>query len=144
MKRVRSVMAAALMAVLLVGGGLEAKLKAQLGPGEIFTVPFAFTADGHEIQAGTYEVRRDSSEFLISIRNLKTGDKQLFSVRPEQRTSVPAEGILVFQGCGERKELSEFHIRGSNFFSATIDSRRKTSPEVEGCSHSNTVTLAAR
>ena len=143
MKR-RSMMAALLLAVLMVGGASEARLNAQDGLGEIFTVPFAFTADGHEIQAGTYEIRRDSSQFLLSIQNLKTGEKQLFSVRPEQRSAVPARGLLVFHGCGERKELSEFHIRGTSLYSAAIDSGRSIGSEIENCPHPENVTSAAR
>ena len=144
MKRVKSMMAGSLLAVLIAGGPFEARLNAQSMQGEIFTVPFAFTAQGHEVQPGTYEVRRDSSPFLMSLQNVKTGEKQFFSVRPEQRSAVPAEGMLVFEECGDRKKLSEFHIRGTNLYSATINSRRRESPEVESCSRPETVTLAAR
>jgi hypothetical protein len=144
MKRITSMMAASLAAVLVAGGASEARLHAQIGPGEIFTVPFAFTADGRQIQPGTYEIRRGSSQFLMSIENVNTGEKQLFSVRPEERSAAPRKGLLVFQGCGDRKELSEFHVRGSNLFSATIDSGRRTTPEVEDCSRIDTVTVAAR
>jgi len=42
MKRVKSVMAGSLLAVLIAGAAFDAKLVAQNGPGEIFTVPFAF------------------------------------------------------------------------------------------------------
>jgi hypothetical protein len=144
MKRFTIMMAASLLAVLIAGGASEATLNAQDGLGEIFTVPFGFTADGHKIQPGIYEIRRDSSQFLLSIQNLKTGEKQLFSVRPEQRTDVPAQGLLVFHECGDRKELSEFHLRGTNLYSATIDWGRKKSAESESCSGQNTMTLAAR
>lgn len=144
MKRFTMMMGALLLAVLMLGGASEAKLNAQIGPGEIFTVPFAFTADGHEIQAGTYEIRRDSSQFLLSIQNLRTGEKQLFNVRPERRSAVPARGLLVFHGCGERKELSEFHVRGTNFYSAAIVSGRSKDSEVENCPSLEDLTLAAR
>ena len=144
MKRVSSMMAGSLLAVLIAGGTCQARLNAQNEPGEVFTVPFAFTADGHEIQPGTYEVRRESNQFLVSIQNVKTGEKQLFSVRPEERSAVPAMGLLVFERCGDQKALSEFHIRGTNLYSATIDAGRRKSPEVESCSRSDTVTLAAR
>ena len=144
MKGATRMMSGLLLAILVGGGASEAKLNAQSGPGEIFTVPFAFAAQGHEIQAGTYEVRRDSSQFLITISNVKTGEKQMFSVRPEGRSAVPQKGLLVFQGCGDRKELGEFHVRGTNLYSTMIESRRKNSPEVEGCSREETVTLAAR
>jgi hypothetical protein len=144
MNRVRSVMAGSLLAVLIAGAAFNAKLVAQNGPGEIFTVPFAFTADGHQIQPGTYEIRRDSTQFLMSIQNVKTGDKQLFSVRPEQRAGVSAKGLLVFHGCSDRKQLSEFHVRGTSLFSATMDSQTSSNLHRESCSRQEVVTLAAR
>lgn len=144
MKQVSSVMAGLLLAVMFASGSFEARATAQDATGEIFTVPFEFTADGHEIQPGTYEIRRDSSQFLLSIQNVKTGEKQLFSVRPEQCAAVPDKGLLVFQQCGARKQLSEFHIRGTNLYGATIDSKPRKTSDLESCSRPDTVTIAAR
>jgi hypothetical protein len=144
MERITSIVAGSLFAVLITGGAFTAKLKAQDAPGETFTVPFAFTADGHEIGPGTYEVRRDMSEYLMSIQNVQTGEKQLFSVRPEERRSIPGKGLLVFNRCGDRRDLSEFHIRGNSLYSATIEPRRKKNVESETCSITGTTTLAAR
>ena len=144
MKRATSIMAGLLLAVLIAGGASEARLNAQSVSGEVFTVPFAFTADGHEVQPGTYEIRRDTSPFLLSIQNVKTGEKQLFGVRPEVRSDVLGKGLLVFQGCGDRKELSEFHIRGTNSYSETVNTGRKRNVEVESCSRPETVALASR
>jgi hypothetical protein len=119
-------------------------LSAQDVQGEIFTVPFTFTAEGHEIEPGTYEIRRDFSQFLMSIVNVKTGEKQLFSVRPETRAAIPEKGLLVFRGCGNRKTLSEFHVRGANLFSAAVEPGRRETPEMERCSRVDAVTIAAR
>lgn len=143
MKRITTTMGGWLLTVLIAGGSSEAKLTAQSGPGEIFPVPFAFTVGGHEIEPGTYEVRRDFSERLISIQNVQTGEKQLFSVRPEERRVVPRKGLLVFQRCGNRKNLSEFHIRGTSLYSETIEGRNRNT-EVERCSPTDTTTIAAR
>jgi len=144
MKSIESIMTGVLLTGLAVGGTFGARAAAQDGTGEIFTVPFSFIADGHEIRPGTYEIRRESSQFLLSIQDVKTGEKQLFSVRPEQRSAVPENGLLVFQQCGERKQLSEFHLRGTNLYSATIDSTPRESSELESCSKPGTVTIAAR
>ncbi len=144
MKQVSSIMAGVLLAITFAGGSFGRRATAQDAWGEIFTVPFAFSADGHEVQPGTYEIRRDSSQFLLSIENVKTGEKQMFSVRPEQHSTVPGKGLLVFERCGERRELSEFHVRGTNLFSATIDSKPRKNSDSESCSQSNTVTIAAR
>lgn len=144
MKHATSMMAGLLLIGLIAGGGSETKLNAQSETGEIFTVPFAFAADGHMIQPGTYEVRHDFSRFLLSVQNVKTGEKQLLSVRPEERFSVPAKGLLVFERCGQRRELSEFHVRGTSLYSETTAQGRKKHTEVESCAEAGTVTLAAR
>lgn len=144
MKRISRMVAGSLMAVLVGGGLATAKLNAQNGQGETFKVPFAFTADGHQIKPGTYEVRRDASAFLISIQNVETGDKQLFAVRPEQNGSVPTRGVLVFQQCGNRKALTEFHLRGTSAFSATVKVASNESLEMGNCPSSGTTMLAAR
>ena len=143
MKRIKSIMAGSILAVLIAEGALTAQLRAQFAPGEVFTVPFAFTAEGHEIAPGTYEVRRDSS-YLISIQNVKTGEKQLFSARPEGNAAISVKGLLVFQRCGDRAELSEFHIQGTTFYSVTIEGHGKRSSEVERCSAPDTTRVAAR
>ena len=143
MERIKSILTGLFGVVLIGVAASTAPLHAQTVLGETFTVPFAFTTDGHVIGAGTYEIRRDSSHFLISIQNVQTGEKQLFSVRPEERRAVPKKGLLVFQGCGERKELSEFHIRGTSVYSATIEARGKSNTDVERCP-ANTTTIAAR
>lgn len=144
MKQVSSIMAGVLLAATVASGSFVARATAQEATGEIFTVPFSFTADGHEVQPGTYEIRRGASQFLLSIENVKTGEKELFSVRPEQRPAVPEKGLLVFQQCGDQKELSEFHLRGTNLYSATMDAKPRKTSELESCSRPNTVTVAAR
>lgn len=144
MKQVSSIMAGVLLAVTFASGSFVARATAQDATGEIFTVPFSFTADGHEVQPGTYEIRRGASQFLLSIENVKTGEKELFSVRPEQRPAVPDKGLLVFQRCGGQKELSEFHIRGTNLYSATIGAKPRKNSEMESCRQPDMVTVAAR
>jgi len=144
MKRITSIVAGALFAVLIAGGMFAAKLHAQDEPGLTFSVPFAFSTNGHSIPAGSYQVTLDSSHFLISIRNIKTGDKQLFSVRPEQKRTISERGLLVFHNCGERKDLTEFHIPGTDVYSATISPHGAKNMEAKNCRANDTMTLAAR
>ena len=144
MKRITSIVAGSAFAVLTACGTFSAVLSAQDALGEIFTVPFAFTAGGHEIGPGTYEVRRAMSQRLISIQNVQTGEKELFSVRPEDRSSISGKGFLVFERCGDSRNLIEFHNRGTGLFSATIAPSRKKNLEVGSCSMSGTTTVAAR
>jgi len=144
MKRITSIMAGSLLGIVLAGGAGEARLDAQDPSGEIFTVPFGFTADGHLIEPGTYEVRRAGGPFLISIENVDTGAKQLFSVRPDASQGIPGKGLLVFSRCGDQRQLSEFHIRGTSQFSATIEAGKKKNSDGERCSSSDRTTIAAR
>lgn len=129
---------------MIAGGTFTAKLHAQMEPGLLFSVPFAFSTNGHSIPAGTYQVTLDSSQFLISIRNVETGEKQFFTVRPEQQRTIASQGLLVFHRCGERKELTEFHIPGADSYSMAIPSRRAKSAEAKSCPTTDAVFLAAR
>ena len=144
MKRITSIVAGLLLAILISGGTLAADLHAQNEPGLIFSVPFPFSTNGHLIPAGTYEVILDSSQFLMSIRNIKTGNKQLFSVRPEQRGAIAEHGLLVFHSCGARKDLTEFHIPGTDVYSATMMPHGSRNIETNNCRANDTMTLAAR
>jgi len=144
MKRITSIIAGSLFTVLIASGTFPTNLHAQSEPGLIFSVPFAFSTNGHHIPAGTYQVTLDSSQFLISIRNIKTGNKQLFSVRPEQRGAITERGVLVFHNCGERKDLTEFHIPGTDAYSATMMPHGAGNIEANNCRANDTMTLAAR
>jgi hypothetical protein len=144
MKRIGSIIIGSLFAALFAGGALNANARAQTEPGVIFTVPFAFTADGHSIAAGTYEINLISNQYLMSIRNVQTGKEQFFTVLPQQQRTIASQGLLVFHGCGPRKNLTEFHIPGSNLYSTTIAPRHAGTSESESCSPDATTTIAAR
>ena len=144
MKRITSIVTGSFFAVLIAGGAFTAKLIAQTEPAAIFSVPFAFTADGYKVSAGTYEVRQLSNPFLISIKNVETGEKGIFSVRPEQERKIPSKGMLVFHRCGYQADLTEFHIPGENSYSTAISRRHGKNSEIESCSPAETMTVAAR
>jgi hypothetical protein len=144
MKRFTSIVTGSCFAVLIACGGCAPKLKAQTEPGAIFSVPFSFTTDGHRVAAGTYEVRRLSSPFMISISNLETGEKQIFTARPEHQPNLPSKGQLVFHRCGQSNELTEFHIQGKELYSVLIAPRRGPNSEFKSCSSPDTMTIAAR
>ena len=144
MKRLTSIVTGSFIAVLFGCGALIANANAQAEPGEIFTVPFAFTADGHNVAAGTYEISLVSNHYLISIRNVQTGKEQFFTVIPEQQLTIASQGLLVFHRCGQRKDLTEFHIPGTDLYSTTIAPRHANASELESCSPESTTTIAAR
>jgi len=144
MKHIRSIIVGSLFAILIMGGTFAARLHAQDGPGIIFTVPFAFSADGKNIPAGTYELNLVSNKFMMSIRNLETGELQVFSVYPDQEQRIESHGRLVFHGCGDRKDLAEFHIPGTSIYSKTITLRREKILEAKACPSNESVSVASR
>jgi len=144
MKRMSSIIVASLFAILILGGPLVAKLHAQNGEGLVFSVPFAFTADGSRIAAGTYELNLVSNEFMMSIRNVETGDTQVFNVRPEQQRAIESHGRLIFHRCGGHMDLTEFHVPGTNLYSETITPNRVKKAEAKTCPATDAVFLAAR
>lgn len=144
MKRMSSIIVGSLVAVLIAGGAFAVKLHAQNGLGVVFSVPFAFTADGRDIAAGTYELNLASNKFMMSIRNVETGDMQVFTVHPEEQRAIDSHGRLVFHSCGGHMDLTEFHVPGTNLFSETIPPRRLQNMEAKACHAPDSVTMASR
>jgi hypothetical protein len=145
MKRINSIIAGSLFAILIIGGGpLAARLHAQDDPGVSFSIPFAFSLDGQNVAAGSYKLNLVSSQFMMSIRNLKTGDLQYFSVHPQEERAIEAHGRLVFDGCGGHRYLAEFHVPGTNTYSMTMTPGRVKNAEAKACPTTDSVFLAAR
>lgn len=144
MKRIQSIIIKSLFAILIIGSPFATMLHAQEDPGVVFSVPFAFSVDGHTIAAGNYKLNLVSSQFLMSIRNLKTGYLQIFTVRPEQESAIESRGHLVFDGCGDHRYLTEFHIPGTGLYSVTITPGRVKNAEAKACPTTDSVFLAAR
>jgi hypothetical protein len=144
MKRIQSIIVGSLFAILIMGGPFAARLHALDDHGVVFSVPFTFSLDGQNVAAGNYELNLVSSQFVMSIRNLKTGDLQFFSVHPEEQRTVEERGHLVFNGCGDHRYLAEFHIPGTNIYSMTMTPDRVKHTEAKACRTTDSVFLAAR
>jgi hypothetical protein len=144
MKRINSIVVRSLFAILIMGSLFAARLQAQDDPGVVFSVPFAFSVDGHNITAGNYKLNMFSGPYLISIRNLKTGNLQIFSVYPEQQRAIESRARLVFNGCGDHIYLTEFHIPGADSYSNTVTPGRVKNAEAKACPTSDSLFLAAR
>lgn len=144
MKRISSIVAGSLFVVLIMGGTFAARVQAQDEPGVTFKVPFAFSADGQNIPAGTYQVNLVSNQYQMKIRNVQTGDQRFLHVRPEQQRTVASRGLLVFHRCGDRKDLAEFHIPGTSVYSEMIAPRGVKDMESKSCSAPGTLTVASR
>ena len=144
MKRITSMVAGWVLAIGIAGGVANSKLNAQTEPDVVFTVPFAFSVEGHSVAPGTYKVRLVSSQFLMSFQNVANGSELLFSVRPEEQRTFASKGLLVFSRCGKRADLTEFHVPNRKLFSATIAAPNGRDTEVEKCQSADTTTIAAR
>jgi hypothetical protein len=143
MKRMTSLIVKSLSAVL-ISSGLLATAHAQYDPGITVDIPFAFSSDGQEIAAGTYQLQLVSSNFLLSVRNVNTGNEQFIGVHPEEDRKVTSVGRLIFQVCEGHRYLTQIHIPGGNLFSETVDSRRQKDAEARTCTKDDSVTVAAR
>ena len=144
MKRINTIIAGSLFAILIMGSPFASRLQAQDDLGVNFSVPFAFSLDGQNIAAGNYKLNLVSSQYMMSIRNLKTGDLRFFSVQPEEQRTIEAHGHLVFNGCGDHRYLAEFHIPGTDLYSKTITPGSVKTAEAKACRTTDSIFLAAR
>lgn len=143
MKRMTSLILKSL-STILVSGGLLATAHAQYDPGITVDIPFAFSADGQQIAAGTYQLQLISSNFLLSVRNVNTGNEQFIGVHPEEDRKVTSVGRLIFQVCEGRSYLTQIHIPGGNLFSETVDGPRQKDAEARTCAKDDSIIVAAR
>jgi len=137
MKRILSLIAKSLVMILIVSGTLEINLQAQSNLAVTASIPFPFTVNTHDMAPGTYEFSLVSSQFLLSVLNVKTGHQQMFPVRPVQQLAVEQRGGLKFRNSEARSVLSEIHFPGTDRFSevgqrhGTGSIKAKSSPAAE-------------
>lgn len=118
MKHFSRVFVSSLVIVMTWGLAPAANLQAQ----DAITVhlSFPFTVGKQSIPSGTYQFSLESSQFLLSVRNVKTGDMETFDVRPEQQSTFEQNGHLLFRSSADRRILAEVHFPGLNTFSELI------------------------
>jgi hypothetical protein len=143
MKRITSIIVKSLFAIL-ISGGLLTTAHAQYDPGITVDIPFAFSADGHEIAAGTYQLQLTDSNFLVSIRNVSTGKKQIITVRPEEARKLSDHARLTFQVCGGHNYLTEISTPGTTLSSATVPGHKHNDARTDTCSKNDAITVAQR
>lgn len=80
------------------------------------TIPFSFSADNQDVDAGTYQVEMLSDRFL-SLRNAATNRTQVLMVRPEGGPAIETRGHLTFRQEGSRKYLAQVWIAGTSMHS---------------------------
>jgi hypothetical protein len=143
MKRVTSIIVKSLLAIL-ISGGLLTTAHAQYDPGVTVDIPFAFSVDGQEIAAGTYQLQLIDSNFLMSIRNVSSGKEQMFNVHPEEARQISDHARLTFQVCRGHSYLTQIHTPGTTLFSATVTGRKQNNARSGACSKDDAITVALR
>lgn len=131
MRQVISLMAKTLLAVLIVGGISAASAQAQYENGAIATIPFAFAAQRTNMAAGHYEIKLLSDPFLLAIRQAGVGRDFLLTVRPEESSSVPSHGYLVFRGGVDHLYLAEIHPEGTHSYSVVLQKHQPKTADVK-------------
>lgn len=110
------------LALLIVAGSFAANLQAQ-NDAITVSVPFRFTMGTHNIAPGTYQFSLVSSQFLLSVTDVKTGRVEIFDVRPERQDSVEERGRLTFRNSAGHNILSQIHFPDTDTFSAVLGRR---------------------
>jgi hypothetical protein len=144
MKRMTSIVVKSLFAILISGGPLALAAHAQNDSAITANVPFAFSVGNREIAAGSYRLQLTSDRFQLSVRNVLTGNEQIFAVRPEVERKFTAEGRVMFQVCDGRIYLAEIHIPGTNRFSETVNGSVGGGADAGACSKENSTVVALR
>jgi hypothetical protein len=116
MKHIPSLIVKLLVAILIISGLFAINVQAQTDPGMIVSIPFPFTVGTQRIAPGTYDFSMVSTQFLLSVRNVITGEKEMFAVRPEQQRASEQKERLIFHHSEGCSVLSEVHFPGTSTF----------------------------
>lgn len=143
MKRITSLVVKSLVTILIGSGALAANLRAQTDLAMTARIPFTFTVGTESIPAGTYRFSLESSPFLLSIVDVKTGDKKLFPVRPDQQRESESHGRLIFRESDGGSVLNQVHFLGTRMFPEVIQGRDRGRMEAKKSS-AGTITVAQR
>jgi hypothetical protein len=135
---------APLLSLLLAGGTLAASLHAQSDQSITVRIPFPFAVGMHTIEPGTYQFSLPSTSFTLSVLNVKTGEVEMFNVRPEHQPAIEQKGTLVFRNYEDGSVLNEVHFPGTGVFSEVIDRRDPGKTEAKRSSPDGSITIAER
>ncbi len=82
-------------------------------------IPFAFSANNHQVAAGSYQVQLQGDRFL-SLYNVKTSKTQVVMVRPESGRAIESQSRLTFKGNGGHYYLAQVWIAGKSSHSEMV------------------------
>jgi hypothetical protein len=142
-RRMMTLISSSLFTILIGSGTLATRLQAQSDSAVRVNIPIAFTVGKQTMAPGTYKLSLTPDPFVLSVVNAKTGDQEMFEVRPEQGRSVEQRGRVVFHRLDGLGVLDEVHFPGADTFSQVIQPHF-TKMEAKGSSPSNSVAVAQR
>lgn len=82
-------------------------------------IPFAFSANGHQLPAGAYQVRL-LSKCILSLYSANANRTELLMVHPEGGRVIETRGRLVFHRHGTRSDLTQIRVPGTSFYSELV------------------------
>ncbi|MGH9586102.1 MAG: hypothetical protein ACRD3F_04075 [Acidobacteriaceae bacterium] len=143
MTRFRSLVIQSLATVLIGSAALATNLQAQ---SDVITVsvPFRFAVGTTTIAPGTYQFSLPSSQFVLSVVNVKTGATKIFPVRPERQRGIEQRSRLVFRNAEGSNVLNEIHFPGTRVFSEVIQRRKARTMEAKKPSTDDSNSVAQR
>ena len=144
MKRIISFAVKSLLAILIGGMLLATRLHAQNDLVMTVSIPFPFTVGALTMAPGSYQFSLVSSQFLLSIRNVKTGEEELFEARPEQGAVLKSRTGLVFRTYKRARVLNEVHFSETDTFTQVVQLRHVGRDGVKSPSPNTPVSVAQR
>ena len=131
MKHVTSFIAKAFFALLISGGMLTAGAQTQYLNGAEAAIPFPFSAQRQNMPAGNYELESLADPFLLAIHEVGTGRDFIFTVRPEDSSSAPSHGYLIFRRNAGHLYLAEIHLPGSRTYTVLLQKHEPKTADVK-------------
>lgn len=144
MRKFTSLVVTSLVTLLIGSATLATNLQAQSDDAITVRVPFSFTVGTQSIAPGTYRFSLLSSQFLLSVVNVKTGDMEMFDVRPERQRAVDQHGRLVFRNTEGCSVLNEVHFPDTSQFSEVVQRHGAGRIEAKRSSTDSSITVAQR
>jgi hypothetical protein len=143
MKLIPSLVIQSLIATLMGSGMLAEKMQAQSDIAITASISFPFTVGTQRIAPGTYRFRL-ISPFDLSVMNVKTGDIEMFAVRPEKQRAFEQHGRLIFRSSAGSDVLNEVHFPGADTLSELIQRRGVGRMEAKKSSTTDSASVAQR
>ncbi len=142
MKRITSFVVKSLVTILIGSGPLAGNLQAQIDRSMTASIPFPFTVGTHTIPPGTYRFSLASSQFLLSVLDVKTGHEEIFPVRPVEQSASESHGRLIFRNSEGYSALSQIYFSGTGTFSEVNQRQSVARSEAKRFSTGNSISVA--